>query len=307
MSILSTIVFDECYTVKCHTYGLATSFEAEFGSGGRLVVYCAEYDALPDIGHACLHNFIAASSVAAFIGLARALKGSSVEGRVRILGTPAEEALGGKIEPLQAGAFADDIAATLMLHPLASRFLPQGVMGNAGSQLIANAGAAPWNGLNALDAAVATYTSHIRPNEHINAIMEGGGIAVSIIPAKSRMVFGIQTPTWHRQRRSCSDHEFVNVMAAMGTKFIARSDKPFTASTDMGNVSYQLPASMAASALRCETARRCIKSRLQKKLPAPEAFDVAMHCAKGLALLGWKVLRDDGVATEAMRDFNEKE
>lgn len=216
---ITKLLIKEGFAVKRHTYGLATSFEAEFGSGGRLVVYCAEYDALPGIGHACGHNLIAASSVAAFIGLARALKGLAVEGRVRILGTPAEEGLGGKIKLLQAGAFADDVAAAMMLHPLASHSLPQGVMGNAGSKLIANArlqvdfhgqpahaGAAPWNGLNALDAAVATYSSvsmlrqHIRPDERINVIIEDGGKAVNIIPAKSRMVFGVRAPTWNQTK-----------------------------------------------------------------------------------------------------------
>lgn len=214
---ITALLIKEGFTVRRHAYGLDTSFEAEFGSGGRLVIYCAEYDALPDIGHACGHNLIAASSVAAFIGLARALKDLAVEGRVRILGTPAEETLGGKIKLLQAGAFADDVAAAMMLHPLESHSLPQGVMGIAGGKLIANvrlqvdfkgqaahAGAAPWNGLNALDAAVATYTSvsmlrqHIRPDERINVIIEDGGKAVNIIPAKSTMVFGVRAPTWNQ-------------------------------------------------------------------------------------------------------------
>jgi amidohydrolase len=214
---ITELLINEGFTVKRHAYGLATSFEAEFGSGGRLVVYCAEYDALPEIGHACGHNLIAASSVAAFIGLARTLKSLAVDGRVRILGTPAEEGSGGKIKLLQAGAFADDVAAAMMLHPLPSHALPMDVMGIAGAKMLANArllvefngqashaGAAPWNGLNALDAAVATYTSvsmlrqHIRPDERINVIIKDGGTAVNIIPAKSSMEFGVRAPTWNR-------------------------------------------------------------------------------------------------------------
>lgn len=160
---------------------------------------------------------IAASSVAAFIGLARALKGLAVEGRVCILGTPAEEGLGGNIKLLQARAFADDVAAALMLHPLASHSLPQGIMGNAGTKLIANvrlqvdfngqsahACAAPWNGLNALEGAAATYKSvsmlrqHIRPNKRIKVIIEDGGQAVNIITTKSRIVFRVRAPTWNQ-------------------------------------------------------------------------------------------------------------
>lgn len=212
---ITKLLAEEGFTVKPHAYGLATSFEAEFGAGGRLVIYCAEYDALPDIGHACGHNLIAASSVAAFISLARALKDLAVEGRVRILGTPAEEGLGGKIKLLQAGAFPEDVAAALMMHPNAAHSFPPGITGNAGSKLIASvklqvefkgkpahAGAAPWNGLNALDAAVAAYTSvsmlrqHIRPDERINVIITDGGKAVNVIPEKSKMVFSVRAPTW---------------------------------------------------------------------------------------------------------------
>lgn len=178
---ITKLLIKEGFAVKRHTYGLATSFEAEFGSGGRLVVYCAECNAPPDIGHACSHNLIAFSSVAAFIGLSIALKGLAVEVRMRMLGIPAEEALGGKIKMLQAGAFADDAAAAMMLHPLVSHSLPQGVMENAGSKFIptvrlqvnfhgqsAHAGAAPWNGLKALDAAAAIYinVSMLRQHSH---------------------------------------------------------------------------------------------------------------------------------------------
>lgn len=66
---ITKFLIKEGFTVKRHTYGLATSFEADFGSGGCLVIYCAEYDVLPDICHTCGHNLIAASSVAAFIDL----------------------------------------------------------------------------------------------------------------------------------------------------------------------------------------------------------------------------------------------
>lgn len=88
-----------------HAYGLDTSFEASFGSGGRLMVFCAEYDALPDIGHACGHNLIGIASLTAFLALASVLKATDQPGRIRILGTPAEEHGGGKLDLLNAGAF----------------------------------------------------------------------------------------------------------------------------------------------------------------------------------------------------------
>ena len=72
--------------MKRSTYGLRTSFEAEVGSGGRLVVFCAEYDALPQIGHACGHNLIAVASLGAFVKAAWKLKDSGKPGRLRLLG-----------------------------------------------------------------------------------------------------------------------------------------------------------------------------------------------------------------------------
>lgn len=102
-------------------------------------------------------------------------------------------------------------------------------------------------------------------------------------------------------------NEFTNAMAALGTKFIARSDKPFTASTDMGNVSYAVPSFHGGIGIAVRDGATLHQEPFAEAAASPEAFDIAMHCAKGLALLGWRVLRDDGVAKEAMRDFAEKE
>lgn len=88
-----------------HAYGLETSFEAISGSGGPLVNFNAEYDALPDIGHACGHNLIATSSVTAFLALSFALRKFGIPGRTQLLGTPAEENGGGKAQLIDAGAY----------------------------------------------------------------------------------------------------------------------------------------------------------------------------------------------------------
>lgn len=88
-----------------HAYNLQTSFEATAGNGGRLVNFNAEYDALPGIGHACGHNLITTSSVAGFLGLAALLKKFGGEGRVQLLGTPAEENGGGKAKLVDGGAY----------------------------------------------------------------------------------------------------------------------------------------------------------------------------------------------------------
>lgn len=78
-----------------------------------MVNFNAEYDALPGLGHACGHNLIAIAGVTAYLALSSALKLKGVDGRVQLLGTPAEEGGGGKIKLLQAGAYKD-VAASLM-------------------------------------------------------------------------------------------------------------------------------------------------------------------------------------------------
>ncbi|CAK7562228.1 MAG: hypothetical protein SEPTF4163_000063 [Sporothrix epigloea] len=109
------------FKVTPHAYGVPTSFLAEYGSGGRLVVYNAEYDALPGVGHACGHNLIATAGFSAFLGAVAALKaaGPGTQGRVQLLGTPAEEGGGGKVKLIRAGAYKG-VDACLMVHPAPS-------------------------------------------------------------------------------------------------------------------------------------------------------------------------------------------
>src|SRR5262249_58730566 len=94
--------------------GVPTAFLARAGSGPLHVAICAEYDALPDIGHACGHNLIAALAVGA--GLAAAHVADEAGLTVSVVGTPAEESGGGKILLLERGAF-DGGHAAMMVHP----------------------------------------------------------------------------------------------------------------------------------------------------------------------------------------------
>ena len=93
------------------------------GSGGPLINFNAEYDALPGIGHACGHNLITTSSVTAFLALSSALKKFGIPGRTQLLGTPAEENGGGKVQLIDAGAYKDvDVSlmacVSLVIHPV---------------------------------------------------------------------------------------------------------------------------------------------------------------------------------------------
>lgn len=138
---ITTYLTSRGFSVKKHTYGLDTSFEAEIGTGGRLVIICAEYDALPQIGHACGHNLIATSSIATFLAAAEAMKRHGINGRLRILGTPAEEGGGGKAKLIDAGAIPKDTAAAIMAHPVSAHQIlsdPKAYDGLAGFKLIAS-------------------------------------------------------------------------------------------------------------------------------------------------------------------------
>ncbi|KAG9236423.1 metal-dependent amidase/aminoacylase/carboxypeptidase [Amylocarpus encephaloides] len=204
---------DRGFTVQKHAYGLETSFEAQYGEGGRLIVFNAEYDALPTIGHACGHNLIATSAIAALLGVVAALKLTGIPGRVRILGTPAEEGGGGKINLIDQGAYKG-VDACLMLHPgpppkdssktgsayvttLATTSLHIEFYGKA-----AHAAMTPQEGVNALDAVVLGYNavSMLRqqtlPYERIHGIISHGGDASNIIPAEASLEYGMRSKTY---------------------------------------------------------------------------------------------------------------
>src|SRR5215469_14507666 len=90
--------------VQREAFGVKTAYVAEFGqNAGPTVAVLSEYDALPGVGHACGHNIIATAGLGAAMALAKL--GAKLPGRVRYLGTPAEERFGGKEILARAGAF----------------------------------------------------------------------------------------------------------------------------------------------------------------------------------------------------------
>ncbi|KAJ6105022.1 hypothetical protein N7486_003711 [Penicillium sp. IBT 16267x] len=203
------------FTVTRHAYGLDTSFEALSGSGGRLINFNAEYDALPDIGHACGHNLIATSSIAAFLALSFTLKKFEIPGRARLLGTPAEENGGGKAKLIDAGAF-QDVDICLMAHGGSQTFFPDKpeVVGVAGQLMnarknihcefsgkSAHAGGNPWAGVNALDALVASYNNvavlrqQILPDQRVHVAFTDVPKVANIIPSYTKAFWQVRSPT----------------------------------------------------------------------------------------------------------------
>lgn len=170
---------------------LPTAFRARAGSGPLHVAICAEYDCLPDMGHACGHNIIAASAVGAGLALARVA--DEVGLTVTVLGTPAEENGGGKILLLERGAFAG-VHAAMMVHPapvdgaepamIAFQQFDVHFHGKA-----AHASAFPERGINAADALTVAQTAigllrqHIQPTDRVHGIVLRGGEAPNVVPA----------------------------------------------------------------------------------------------------------------------------
>ncbi len=186
-----------------HAFGLDTAFVAEAGTTGPVVAVCCEYDALPDIGHACGHNVIAAAGLGA--GLAAATVAEELGGRVRILGCPAEEGGGGKVFMIREGAF-DGLTAAMMIHP-ADHDLP--TMRTLAIQTLevryhgvaSHAAAAPELGRNALDAAVLGYMNvaalrqHIAPDERVHGIFTEAGDKPNIVPRSAAATWYVRSGT----------------------------------------------------------------------------------------------------------------
>jgi amidohydrolase len=183
--------------------GVETAFRARVGSGdGPRVAILAEYDALPEIGHACGHNLIAAGAVGAFLALATQL--SSLRGRVELIGTPAEEGGGGKIRLLDGGAFRD-VDAAMMFHPYDRDILAHPALATNRVRMKfrgapSHAAIAPWDGQSALTACMETFRLvdsqrvHFRDGVRVHGIITDGGQAVNVIPERAESLFLLRAP-----------------------------------------------------------------------------------------------------------------
>jgi amidohydrolase len=191
------------FEVDAGVCDLPTAFVATAGSGPLTIAICAEYDALPGIGHACGHNVIAAAAAGA--GLALAPLADDLGITVKVMGTPAEEGGGGKIYMLERGAF-DGVDAAMMVHPAPmemDRFPCLAVshvdVSYTGKE--AHASAFPELGINAADAitvaqtAVGLLRQHIRSTDRIHGIVTHGGDAPNIVPAHTSAKWYIRSKT----------------------------------------------------------------------------------------------------------------
>jgi amidohydrolase len=183
--------------------GLETAFRARVGPAkGDAVALLAEYDALPGVGHGCGHNLIAISNVGAY--LLAAADASRLEVAIELVGTPAEENGGGKLDLLRAGVF-DRTVAAISSHPAS-----QGEWGVSGTGLgvvgkrvtftgvSSHAGSAPEKGRNALNAVVRFFVGidgwrqQLEADSRVHGYISDGGTAMNVVPARAEAIFGLR-------------------------------------------------------------------------------------------------------------------
>ncbi|RIB25140.1 hypothetical protein C2G38_2013116 [Gigaspora rosea] len=328
------------FKVTPSAYGLETAFVAEFQSKsgeGRVVSFNSEYDALPEIGHACGHNLIAISGVGAALGLKAVLEKFEIEGTVKLFGTPAEENLFCKIDLIEAGAYKD-ADVSLMLHP--QYFFLTGVQ----TCLYL---CAPWEGINALDAIVLAYNNigllrqQNLPTNRVHGIITNGGSASNVIPDYTSGKFYVRGRTSEDLKLLCSrvqkcfegaaeatgaklktewsrevyDVKINSPLATryetyssqrFGTKFPSREQQSSISfgTTDQGNVSYVVPGIHPTYGIfESPSEVRNHSPEFAKQARTKFAHEKTIEATKSIALVGLDILIDDKFYKEVRKCF----
>ncbi|MGK2880483.1 MAG: M20 family metallopeptidase [Mycobacterium sp.] len=251
--------------------GLETAFRADYGSGPLVVAVCAEYDALPSIGHACGHNIIAAAGVGTALALADVADDLGLT--IALIGTPAEEFGGGKALLLKAGTF-DDVAATVMLHPgpidiagTRSLALSEVIVTYRGRE--SHAAVAPHLGINAADAttvaqvAIGLLRQHFAPGQLVHGIVTDGGQAPNVVPGHAELLYTMRaTQSESLRELEAKVHRCFEAGAlATGCTFeIVEAEPPYAELT---------PDAWLTEVFRAEMAR-------QDRTPVPADVEVAL-------------------------------
>jgi len=199
---LASYLEDSGFRVERGIADLATAFRATYGQGSPWIALLAEYDALPEIGHGCGHNIIATSAVGAAVASKSIIDQSG--GSVVVLGAPAEEVFGGKIDMVKAGVFKE-IDVAMIVHPGSRNMVTIQALACSSLEVeffgrSAHAAAQPHRGINALEAMILAFTAinslrqHIKGEARIHGIITDGGEAPNVVPAHSAALFMIRAP-----------------------------------------------------------------------------------------------------------------
>ena len=262
--------------------GIQTAFRATFGdSTGPNVCIICEYDALPEIGHACGHNLIAEAGLAAALGIKAALEApEACNGTLTVMGTPAEETGNGKILLTERGAF-NNVDFSLIVHPYPANLSVPVCYALLELQVTFCTTAATWEGSNALDAAVIAYNNisvlrqQMLPTDRAHGVITNGGTSVDTAPSVAVMEWNVRATTNKRLRElepkvvSCFEAAALATGCSVQVKQLSplckdlltntklaslycenatqlgmsySTEPTVTFSTDMGNVSYVVPS-----------------------------------------------------------------
>lgn len=192
---LVTQLLKEGFNVTLDVAGHHTGFDARYQSAkpGPTLVFLAEYDALPGIGHACGHNLFGTYSVLAASALKQVME--EVGGEIRVYGTPGEE--GGENGSAKGSfvreGFFTDVDAALCIHPghrytKTSTGLANDPVDIKFYGVASHAAAAPEKGINALEAIIQVFNGinalrlHLPKDVNIHGVITNGGVAANVIP-----------------------------------------------------------------------------------------------------------------------------
>jgi amidohydrolase len=324
----------------CRSYiQIGTAFNAVFGKGRPHICFMSEYDALPGMGHGCGHNLIAGVALGAGIVLKELIRENGIHGQVSVMGTPAEEKRGGKVDLIRAGAL-EDVDVVLMAHP--SDHATSQSMKTAGimqfnvefSGRTAHAAAAPEKGINALDAVrlmfsgVDAWRQQLEETCRIHGVIRDGGKAPNIIPDWCRADFYLRAFELDTLMSMKKRFENIAKGAALMTDtvltfeeipnsykpakpndelnraFMKLADEygmnpewedPSRASSDFGNVTWELPAMHAYFNITAGNKDAVAHSKQFAKCAISEfALEQMGKTARILALMGyWYLTLDD--------------
>ncbi len=191
------------FKVESGLANLQTAFRADLGKKRPRATFICEYDALPNLGHACGHNLIATASLGAALGIAPFLK--ELAGSISVLGTPAEETGGGKVILVNDGVF-NDMDLALMFHPAGQNLLMCSTNALDAYEFIfigktAHAATAPEEGINALDSVIQLFNGinalkgRLNKEVSVQGIISEGGDAPNIVPGRASARFYLRAPS----------------------------------------------------------------------------------------------------------------
>jgi amidohydrolase len=315
---------------------------ADSRAAGARVGILAEYDALPDLGHGCGHNTMAASGVGAAIALASIAPG--LTGEIVFLGCPAEERGSGKQFMLDDGLF-EGLDAALLFHPSDRTHVACGLLASVDvdvtfTGLAAHAASDPWEGRNALDALVLLFSSiglwrqQLRPDARVHGIVIEGGSAANIIPERAAGRFMLRsTDQAYLAELQARFRELVEAASlatgcegevifsggsktmrnnrALADRFVANlaaygiedgPPDPDLGSSDMGNVSWSLPTIHPSVAI-CDEGVPGHSTEFRDAAATARADEVVLTVATAIAQTALELFRRLDLVAAAWDEF----